>query len=200
MRRIATFALLTIVACNREQQSPDDRAGGSAQTASTATATSTAMVPTPAAPTGTYDQAMRWMSSTKGFTFTLTDGGTKATGELSRSTPGAEKVALTIAGSRWTAASGPNGVIWTRDGKPANPPADGNRMYQRLTLALDPQKVEGAAQLVMSDAATRHYRFTNAVTREVHNVWVDPKDNHVMRMTIESKDQPVELTVTGVKG
>ena len=53
------------------------------------------------------------------------------------------------------------------------------RLQQRVTLAFDPQKKEGAPQLVEAG----HYRFTNANTGEIHDVWVSP-DNRITRMTI----------------
>ena len=63
-------------------------------------------------------------------------------------------------------------------------PAYGNRLYQRVTLAFDPQKKEGDAQLIATDGTSNHYRFTNANTGEVHEVWVSAKDGHVERMKI----------------
>ena len=58
-------------------------------------------------------------------------------------------------------------------------PAFGKRVYQRVTLAFDPQKKEGAAQLVEPG----HYRFTNAKHSEVHDVWVTD-GSRVQRMKI----------------
>ncbi len=128
---------------------------------------------------GTYAEAMKWMKSTKGFRFELEENGAQATGTMTRERIGAEKVELTAGGKTWRAAAGPTGVVWT----PANPPDYAGRMYQRVTIAFDPQKKEGEAQLVGNEGGLNHYRFTDANTGNVHDVWVAP-DGHIERMTI----------------
>ncbi|HEU4886292.1 MAG TPA: hypothetical protein VFV49_00290 [Thermoanaerobaculia bacterium] len=126
---------------------------------------------------------MLWLASAPAFHFVLDEAGVHAEGDLKRRTIGSEAIQFRTNGEEWRAASGSKGVVWQRrDGanwKPADAPAYGNRVYQRVTLAFDPQKKEGQAQLVEPG----HYRFTNANTGEVHDVWVAP-DNRVQRMKI----------------
>jgi hypothetical protein len=79
-------------------------------------------------------------------------------------------------------------VTWERRSggswKAADAPPFGNRLYQRITLAFDPQKIEGNAQLVGAEGTSNHYRFTDANTGNVHDVWVRQSDSHVEKMTI----------------
>ena len=88
-----------------------------------------------------------------------------------------------------TALSIRDGSKWTE----VNAPDYGNRLFQLVTLAIDPQKTEGAAQLTGSENFLNHYRFTNANTGAVHEVWVAQKDSHVARMKIGER---TELTIT----
>lgn len=126
---------------------------------------------------------MRWLSIAPGFHFVLDEGDVHAVGDLKRQTPGRELVQFKANGEEWRAAAGIKGVTWERrDGtswKAADAPAYGNRVYQRVTLAFDPQKKEGVAQPVEPG----YYRFTNANTSEVHEVWVTD-DNRIRRMKI----------------
>lgn len=119
--------------------------------------------------TASYEDAMDWFRSTPGFRFTITEAGVRAEGELTRKTVGAEVVTMNVNGEQWRASSGPQGVTWTRNGAATQPPAWGPRLYQRITIAFDPKKLEGTAQLVEPG----HYRFTNANTREIHDLWLD---------------------------
>lgn len=140
---------------------------------------------------------MLWLKSAPRFRFALADGAVKAEGEMTRETIGKEKVAFTANGEQWRAATGTKGVVWERrDGgawKEASAPDYGNRLFQLVTLAIDPQKSEGAAQLAGTEASLNHYRFTNANTGALHEVWIDQKDNHVARMKIGNQ---TELTIT----
>ena len=70
------------------------------------------------------------------------------------------------------------------DGKPADPPSYGGRLYQRVTLAFDPQKKEGVPMLISTDGPSNLYRFTNANTGEVHEVWVRKNDASLARVRI----------------
>ena len=89
-------------------------------------------------------------------------------------------------GKEWTAAAGPQGVTW----KPSQPDF-GARLYQRVTVAFDPQKIEGTAQNAGEENGATHFRFTDANTGAVHDVWV--RDNRIERMTIDDK---FAMTVT----
>jgi hypothetical protein len=129
-----------------------------------------------------------WFRSAPAFRFTIIENGVRGDGEMRRKTVGAEVVTVTVEGAKWRAEAGPKGITWTRDGAPADAPLWGNRLYQRATVAFDPQKVEGVAQLVEPG----HYRFTNANSSEVHDVWV-AGDGHISRMKIgETMDMSIE--------
>ena len=134
--------------------------------------------------TASYDEAMVWLKSTPGFHFVIDDAGLHAEGDMTRPTVGAERIAFRANGDEWSAEAGPQGVTWTKGGAPVATPEWGNRLYQRVTIAFDPQKKEGTAQLASSDGASSLYRFTNANTGDVHEVWVSNADNHVERMKI----------------
>jgi len=146
---------------------------------------------------GTYEETMNWFRSAKGFTFVLDDGDVHAEGRMTRKTVGAESVELRANGADWRASSGPLGVTWERrDGgkwTKVDAPQFGNRVYQRVTLGVDPQKREGAAQLAGTEGTSTRYRFTNANTGQVHELWVAQSDSHLERMKIGDS---VDLKIT----
>lgn len=193
MRRFFLVAFAVFAACSKE--APEQR------TTVPATTAAPVNVPGPVAPNiGTYEQAMDWMRTTRGFHFVLRDGAVQAEGDMLRPAQKSETVRMTMAGAEWIAASKPNGVLWFRaEGdkwRAAQAPVDGPRVYQRVTLALDPQKVEGDAQFVKSVGDLNEWRFTNAITREVHRLWIDPRGNTIAKVVIESADRPFEITIT----
>lgn len=161
--------LLAVVACSRETPAPPPPQ----------VATSPSVSPPFEAPRTTYAEAMNWFRSTPGFHFAIEENGVKATGELTRQTVGAERVRFTVGGEEWIAEAGPKGVIWRRGGKELPAPEWGNRMYQRVTVAFDPEKREGEAQV----AGPGHFRFTDANSGQVHNVWVT-SGGQISKMTI----------------
>jgi hypothetical protein len=192
---IATF--LTVLSCSRETPlpppvtatTPSKPASKPAPTPVATTSTSTTSAPVPAsAKAGSYDEAVLWLRSAPAFHFVLDEGDVHAEGDLARRTVGNEIVHLRANGEEWRATAGARGVAWERrkgnGWKPASAPPYGNRIYQRVTLAFDPQKQEGNAQFVAAEGTSNHYRFTNANTGEVHDVWVNGADNHVERMKI----------------
>ena len=185
---IAVF--LTTLACSRETPLPPATATIPSKTAPPAVATtSTTPAPVPASPTaGSYDEAVLWLRSAPAFHFVLDEGDVHAEGDLARRTVGSEIVRLRANGEEWRATAGARGVAWEqRKGNAwtaASAPPYGNRIYQRVTLAFDPQKKEGNAQFVAAEGTANHYRFTNANTGEVHDVWVNAADGHVERMKI----------------
>lgn len=136
----------------------------------------------------TYGGALDWLRSAPAFSFVLKEAGIEAEGEVRRERIGAERVQFKAGGEEWRAASSPQGVTWEKRGaggwSSAEAPPFGNRVYQRVTLAFDPQKKEGEAQLVGSDDAVNQYRFTDANTGELHDVWVSRVTGHPERMTI----------------
>lgn len=131
---------------------------------------------------------MTWLASTPAFRFVIDEAGVHAEGTMTRPTVGAEIVEFRANDEEWRGSAGIKGVTWERrnGGKwsAAEPPPFANRLYQRVTVAFDPQKKEGEPQLVDHDAQTNHYRFTNANTGEVHDVRVSRADDHVERITI----------------
>ena len=129
-------------------------------------------------PNATYDDAVAWFRTTPGFHFVLQEDNVRAEGDMTRSRIGAEKVDVTVAGERWTAETSPKGIVWHRDGKEQAAPPWGNRVYQRVTVAFDPEKREGQAQMVGN-----HYRFTDANSGALHDVWVDDA-GRITRMNI----------------
>jgi hypothetical protein len=177
---------LTALACSRETPAPPSRPVTPAPTTTTAAAPVAPVAVAKAA--GSYDEAMLWLQSAPAFHFVVDEGGVHAEGELARRTVGAQSVQFRANGEEWRATSGARGVTWERRKgaawATASAPAYGNRLYQRVTLAFDPQKKEGAAQLVGTEGSSSHYRFTNANTGEVHDVWVRTADNHVERIRI----------------
>jgi hypothetical protein len=116
---------------------------------------------------------------------------------MTRQTVGAESVELKANGEEWRAKSGLQGVTWERrsGGKwvATAAPQYGNRLFQRVTIAFDPQKKEGAAQLAGTEGTSNRYRFTNANSGEVHEVWVAQSDSHVERIKI---GDTVDLKIT----
>ncbi len=183
-------SFLIAISCSRETPAPP-----AAPTQTTATTSVSAPVTTsksttepPARSGGSYKEAMLWLRSAPAFHFVVDEGGIHAVGDLTRRTIGAESVRIRANGEEWRATSGARGVAWElRKGSAwaaAPAPAYGNRLYQRVTLAFDPQKKEGDAQFVATEGTANHYRFTNANTGEVHDVWVNVADNHVERMKI----------------
>lgn len=131
---------------------------------------------------------MTWLRSTGAFDFTIEESGVEAEGRMTRPTVGAEVVEFRANGEEWRGSAGVKGLTWEKrvagNWTATEPPAYANRLYQRVTVAFDPQKKEGNAALVESDADTKHYRFTNANTGEVHDVIVNLADDSVQRITI----------------
>lgn len=183
--------LLTIVACSRETPAPPP----------TVTTTQPAVTPSAAPPPppqgtqapiastgGSYAKGIDWLRAAPAFHFVTDEAGVHAEGDLTRRTIGAESIQFRANGEEWRTSTGPMGLMWERRTggawKAATGPAYGNRLYQRVTLAFDPQKKEGEAQLVGTEDGANHYRFTNANTSEVHDVWVSIADDRIERVKI----------------
>lgn len=178
---------LMAVACSRETPAPPPKPVTPTPTTTTAAAPLPATTPA-ANHAGAYDEAMLWLQSTPAFHFVVDEGGLHAEGDLTRRTIGSQSVRFQANDEEWRAQSGARGVTWERrkgtSWTAAPAPEYGNRLYQRVTLAFDPRKKEGSAQLVGTEGSANHYRFTNANTGEVHEVWVNVADNHVERVKI----------------
>jgi len=189
--RYERFCINTIFliafACSRETAAPPPAKTQPPSTKPVVTST-TSIVEAPTAKGGSYAEGMLWLQSAPGFAFVIDENGVHAEGDLTRRTVGAESVRIRVKDDEWRATAGPRGVVWEqRNGKAwkaAPAPEYGNRIYQRVTLAFDPQKKEGSAQFVGLEETANHYRFTNANSGEVHDVWVNIADNHVERMKI----------------
>ena len=189
MRRFVFVLVALALACSREAPAPPAPPPAAGTAAGTVATQPPAVTQTsvPELRKGTYDEALLWMRSTPRFTFTLVDDDVRAEGEMTRKTPGAEKVRFRAQGESWQAEATAQGIVWKRDGKPADAPLFGNRVYQRLTLAIDPQKKEGVPLLVSTEGETNLYRFTDANTGSVHEVSVRKSDSSVARIKIGEK-------------
>ena len=139
---------------------------------------------------------MNWLRSAPSFRFVIVEDGVRADGTMTRKTVGAEAIEVRVERDAWRAEAGPDGVTWQKrvgsGWKKLPAPAWGNHLYQRATLAIDPAKREGVAQLVAHEGASNHYRFTDANLGNVHDVWVSTADNHVERMRI---GRSMEMTI-----
>ena len=183
-----------VVACSRETPAPPS----STTTTIAPPVTETTATRVPELQKGSYDEALLWFRSTKGFDFVLEDHGVHAEGTMTRSTPGAEKVQFSVDGKPWLAETTAQGVTWkVRIGtgwKSVDAPEFGPRIYQRVTLPFDPQKKEGVPLLASEEGDANLYRFTNANTGEVHEWWVRKTDAAVERIKI---GENVDLKITG---
>ncbi|MGZ5444528.1 MAG: hypothetical protein ACXW5U_20870 [Thermoanaerobaculia bacterium] len=190
MRRLALLALALVLACSRETPAPPHTPTPSTA-APTAEITTSSTTRVPELQKGTYDEALLWFRSTRAFHFVLDDQGVHAEGDVARTTPGAEKVQFRANGTEWLAETTAQGVTWKRrDGsawKSVDAPEFGPRIYQRVTLPFDPQKKEGVPLLASEEGQTNLYRFTNANTGEVHEIWVRKSDAAVERLKIGEK-------------
>ncbi len=196
MRRFIFVTLALAIACSRETPAPPSPSTAATTTTAAPQPTVTA-TSVPELQKGSYDEALLWFRSNEGFHFVLDDHGVRAEGRMTRTTPGAEKVQFTADGTEWLAETTSQGVSWKRrDGgawKSVDMPEFGPRIYQRVTLPFDPRKKEGVPLLESGEGATNLYRFTNANTGEVHEMWVRKSDAAVERIRIGDS---VDLRIT----
>jgi hypothetical protein len=187
-RFLNCFLILVLVAaCSREKPVATQTTTTTRTPHPPAAATAT----TPAASTGhTYAGALDWYRSTKGFHYVVDDGTLHAEGDVTRERIGQEKVTMRTADGDFRAEPTTLGIQWQKlagkQWKGTAPPPYGNRLYQRLTMAFDPQKKEGDAQVVASDAQTTLYRFTDANTGEVYDASVSSVDGHLQHLKVGS--------------
>jgi len=127
---------------------------------------------------GSYEQAVECFRMSSGFRFRVTSPELSGGGRLQRPRIGEEMVTV----GEWTAESKNGAIVWTKGGKPAAPSPELERLYQRLTLYLDPQKREGAPQLVDANGNAKHYHFTDANSGEVYDVYVAKDDGRIVRL------------------
>jgi hypothetical protein len=139
---------------------------------------------------GSYEQALDCFRMTTGFAFVLADpNGVQAEGEMNRATLGMERVRFKASdGVSWIGEAKAAGVVWSRNGKHEQSPPDiTNRVWQRTTMVLDPQKKEGAPKLAgtepLDGELLNHYHFTNANSGEANDVWVSTRDGRITKWT-----------------
>jgi hypothetical protein len=213
LKYVALIALV-FVACRGEQRAPE--APRAATTATTAT-TATQKVPAPpSAPTkisspskcagdGSYEKAVDCFRIASQLHFVLEEPLTTAEGELTRLRPGMERMQFRASGSQWIGEVQPTGVIWSRDGKPEpRPPAFVERIWQRMTTYVDPQKKEAKAHLdgsdLLGDEPYNIYSFTSVPTGATSEVWVSGRDGRILRIKTtplpQLADSSPEYTLT----
>lgn len=198
MKRLL-LVLLLCVACGREQRDEGTRTATlpsnppvprSARTPPFRGITNGQAKSTPAhcAGNGSYGQALDCFRFTSGFHFTLPD----AQGEMTRPTLGMERVQFKSSdGTTWVGEAKHSGVVWTRNGThDPSPPEITNRVWQRTTMVLDPQKREMSPQLAgvetIRGEACNHFHFTNANSGEANDVWVSTGDGRIVRWKMGS--------------
>lgn len=195
MKRLLFLILLLCAACGREE--PSNTTTTAAPPAPAPTASIPAPSPSAAPPRaanrstpqkcagdGSYEQAIDCFRMSAGFHFTL-DG---VRGEMTRPTPGLERVQFKKDGVAWIGEAKHQGVVWSRNGvHELSPPDVVNRVWQRTTTVLDPQKKEGSPQLAgtetVSGESCNHYHFTNANSGESNDVWVSTRDGRIVKWT-----------------
>jgi hypothetical protein len=203
-KRLIVIAVLLVAACGREETEPNTTTlPASPPRPRTSTAIG-GIIPSPPPPhvhvpnrstpqkcagDGSFEQALDCFRMTAGFTFVITDAhGVLAQGEMTRRTPGMERVWFRASGASWIGEAKPSGVVWSRNGKHEQSPPDiTNLVWQRTTMVLDPQKKEGAPQLSdvrpLRGETFNHYHFTNANSGEANDVWVSTRDGRITKWT-----------------
>ena len=183
MRRFAV--LLLLAACARKEATTPMPPAPTGRGAQRAPSNQVAVpkprgVSTPAkcAGDGSYEQAVECFRMSSGFRFRVTSPDLSAGGMLQRPRIGEERVTV----GEWTAEAKHEAIVWTKGGKPATPTPELERLYQRLTIYLDPQKKEGAPQLVDANGNARHYHFTDANSGEAYDVYVAKDDGRIVRL------------------
>ena len=178
-------------ACSKETPTPQKQTSAPApQHPSTPVVTRKPVLSTPqkSAGDGSYDQAVDCFRMAAALRFTVDAPAFSGEGEMTRPRIGEEHLDLSLRDGKWSAAPQPNGLVWTHDGQHATPPPELERLQQRLTLFLDPQKKEGAPQLAGSEPiagiTTNHFRYTDANNGEPYDVWVSMADGHIVQMTV----------------
>jgi len=194
VKRIAVIVLLA-VACSKETRTPQ-KAPAPQHPSTPAPRTPVTSSPrhpvlsTPqkCAGDGSYEQAVECFRMAAKLRFTVDAPTFSGDGTMTRPRIGEEHVDLSLRDGKWSAAPQSNGLVWTYDGQHATPPPELERLQQRLTLFLDPQKKEGAPQLAgkepIAGITTNHFRFTDANNGEPYDVWVSTTDGHIVQMTV----------------
>ena len=127
---------------------------------------------------GSYEQAVDCFRMSSGFRFRVASPAVTARGTLRRPRIGEEQMTV----GEWSAQAKAGGIAWTHNGKAAPPTPELERLYQRLTLWLDPQKKEGSPQLVDAKGNANHYHFTDANSGEAYDVFIAKDDGRIVRL------------------
>ncbi len=166
-----------------------------------------ASTPKQCAGDGSYAKAVDCFRIAAGFHFDIVDGHSNIAGDMSRPRLGTERVRFSLDGQQWTAITELKGVTWYR-GKTREtaPPPVADRVYQRTTLLLDPQKKEGSPQLAgverINGEECNHYRFTDANNGSAYDAWVSTRDGRLVKLAVatppplRSVMPPMTMTVT----
>ena len=197
MKRL--LILVMLVAACRPREVPKPAAPAPPKPAAPSAATSAPkgmIVPKPRAVStpakcagdGSYEQAVECFRMSSGFRFHVTSPAVSGDGRLERPRIGQERVTI----GDWSAETKPGGIVWARAGKPATPSPELERLYQRLTLYLDPQKKEGAPQLAGSDAKANQYHFTDVNSGEVYDVTVAKDDGRIVELRAGKTDISIQ--------
>jgi hypothetical protein len=140
--------------------------------------------PSKCAGDGSYEQAVECFRMSSGFRFRVTSPALTGDGMLQRPRIGEETMTV----GDWAAESKHGAIVWTKGGKPATPAPELERLYQRLTIYLDPQKKEGTPQLADAGGNANHYHFTDANSGEVYDVYVAKDDGRIVRLRAGKTD------------
>jgi hypothetical protein len=196
MRRYL-LVLLIVTACGRESRAPEPQPARTPPS----TDSRSVVVPPPkprivvsaarCAGDGGYAAALDCFRVTAGYHFAIVDGSARAEGDMARRMPGAEDVRFHLSGEGgsdgdWVGISKQSGIVWYRSGKKMNSePAVVDDLYQRTTLVFDPQKREGEPKLegveTIDGIECNRYRFTDANSGEVHEVWVSKSGGDLVK-------------------
>ena len=205
MRRATLALILLVVACRQERPVPPAPRQNRPPAPKPAAAVPATLTPpkvnrsTPdrCAGDGSYSQAVDCFRSTSRLLFSIEEPkGLRAEGEMTRSTIGAERERFTLHGAgkddgQWSAEAKVTGVLWTHAGRrtPAEPSV-ADRIWQRTTLYIDAQKKEGEAQRAGNERIAGEecirYRFTDANSGDLHEVWVSTADGHIVQVKVEA--------------
>jgi len=189
MRRVVlVFALSFALACQREPKArlisrrPESATRSTPQPAAPQPARPLKSTPSRCVGDGSYASAVECVRIASALKFKSSDGD----GEMTRPTPGAERLVLHAKDGEWLAESKRSGIVWTHDGQPAKDvPQKLAKLWERLTIFPDPQKKEGAPKLSM-EGEVRRYDFTDANTGDRYSVWVSPADGHITKLQVNA--------------
>lgn len=204
---VVVFAAALAFSCTGEKERADARAAKTAPPAAPEPRITGASAGEPAGaqlPSADYESAMDWYRTAKAFRFTLTEGSTTVEGEMVRPAIGAERIRFKGRDGEWLGSAKRSGLVWYRNDKghwvkDAATPTYADLVYQRVTFTFDPQKKETTPSSLGAESlggeACEHYRFTNANSGEVHDVWVSRRDGRVARISIAG-ERRTTLTIT----